>query len=186
VRQSARTFRPSWLVRWKPAGRHSQPRNTPCSEAARDFPASSYEQRYAAFFGKFRLPLISRAASAFRLCGDWSQGGQLHRLCASCAQKRTLLLGEYLSEDLLLCLPTDSSSGLFPRCFASSFAMIGSCLPTSAGCSLISSRATSPWPRAGASTPPWSRLIRPSGSSPHGTPIGTPSYLKAGSTAMTA
>ena len=35
---------------------------------------ASYEQRYAAFFGKFRLPLISRAASAFRLCGDWSQG----------------------------------------------------------------------------------------------------------------
>jgi len=97
------------------------------------FPAfqAAYEQRYAAFFGKFRLPLISRAASAFRLCGDWSQGiarircpdcgydlfrpfscksffpqgGQLHRLCASCAQKRTLLLGEYLSEDLLLCLP---------------------------------------------------------------------------------
>ena len=40
------------------------------------FPASQaiYEQRYAAFFGKFRLPLILRAASAFRLCGDWSQG----------------------------------------------------------------------------------------------------------------
>ena len=89
------------------------------------FPAfqASYEQRYAAFFGKFRLPLISRAASAFRLCGDWSQGIARIRcpdcgydlfrpfscksffLCASCAQKRTLLLGEYLSEDLLLCLP---------------------------------------------------------------------------------
>ena len=43
---------------------------------------ASYEQRYAAFFGKFRLPLISRAASAFRplggalrrLCGDWYVG----------------------------------------------------------------------------------------------------------------
>jgi hypothetical protein len=89
------------------------------------FPAfqASYEQRYAAFFGKFRLPLISRAASAFRLCGDWSQGIARIRcpdcgydlfrpfscksffLCASCAQKRTLLLGEYLSENLLLCLP---------------------------------------------------------------------------------
>jgi hypothetical protein len=40
------------------------------------FPAfqASYEKRYAAFFGTFRLPLIARAASAFRLCGDWSQG----------------------------------------------------------------------------------------------------------------
>ncbi|MBE3065366.1 MAG: hypothetical protein IMZ69_10170 [Spirochaetes bacterium] len=40
------------------------------------FPAfrAAYEKRYAAFFGSFRLPLIARAASAFRLCGDWSQG----------------------------------------------------------------------------------------------------------------
>jgi hypothetical protein len=71
-------------------------------------------------FGRFRLPLITRAASAFRLCGDWSQGIARIRcpecgfdrfrpfscksclLCPSCAQKRTLLLGEYLSEDLLL------------------------------------------------------------------------------------
>jgi hypothetical protein len=32
-------------------------------------------------------------------------GGQPHRLCPSCGQKRTLLLGEYLSGDLLLDLP---------------------------------------------------------------------------------
>jgi hypothetical protein len=32
-------------------------------------------------------------------------GGAQRRLCPSCAQKRTLLLGEYLSEDLLLRLP---------------------------------------------------------------------------------
>ena len=32
-------------------------------------------------------------------------GGALRRLCPSCAQKRTLLIGEYLSEDLLLRLP---------------------------------------------------------------------------------
>ncbi len=82
--------------------------------------------------------------------------------------------------------PTDSSSGQFPKCCASSFAMIGSCLPTSAGCSLTSSRATSPKPRAGASAPPWSHVTRPSASSPHGTPIGTPSCWKVGSTAMTA
>jgi hypothetical protein len=68
-----------------------------------DFQAA-YEQRYAAIFGRFRLPLITRAASAFGLCGDWSQGIARIR-CPSCAQKRTLLVGEYLSEDLLLTLP---------------------------------------------------------------------------------
>ena len=35
---------------------------------------AAYEQRYAPTFGRFRLPLITRAASAFRLYGDWSQG----------------------------------------------------------------------------------------------------------------
>ena len=35
---------------------------------------AAYEQRYAPTFGRFHLPLIVRAASAFRLCGDWSQG----------------------------------------------------------------------------------------------------------------
>jgi hypothetical protein len=89
------------------------------------FPAfeALYAERYAFFYGKFRLPLIARAASAFRLCGDWSQGIARIRcpdcgydffrpfscksfyLCPSCAQKRTLLLGEYLSGDLLLNLP---------------------------------------------------------------------------------
>jgi hypothetical protein len=87
-----------------------------------DFQAA-YEQRYASKYGKYRLPLITRAASAFRVCGDWSQGIARIRcpscgfdrfrpfscksyfLCPSCAQKRTLLVGEYLSEDLLLTLP---------------------------------------------------------------------------------
>lgn len=87
-----------------------------------DFQAA-YEKRYAAKYGKYRLPLITRAASAFRVRGDWSQGIARFRcpscgfdrfrpfscksylLCPSCAQKRTLLVGEYLSEDLLLTLP---------------------------------------------------------------------------------
>ena len=82
-----------------------------------------YEERYASFYGKFRLPLIAHAASAFRLCGDWRQGIARIRcpdcgfdffrafscksffLCPSCAQKRTLLLGEYLRGNLLLNLP---------------------------------------------------------------------------------
>ena len=96
---------------------------------------AAYEQRYASMYGRFRLPLIVRAASAetgtraspasrprysvaFRCpaCGFdrfrpfscksyLPLGGALRRLCPSCAQKRTLLIGEYLSEDLLLRLP---------------------------------------------------------------------------------
>jgi len=34
---------------------------------------AAYEQRYAATFGRFRVPLIVHAPSAFRVCGDWSQ-----------------------------------------------------------------------------------------------------------------
>jgi hypothetical protein len=85
--------------------------------------ASLYDEKYSSEYGKFRLPLIERAVEAFRLCGDWRQGIARVRcpdcaydffvpfscksfhLCPSCGQKRTLLLGEYLSEDLLLQLP---------------------------------------------------------------------------------
>lgn len=92
-----------------------------------------YEQRYACAFGRSRLPLITRAASAFRLCGDWSRGiARIHcpecgydvfrpfscksfTLCPSCAQKRTLLLGEYLSENLLLRLPHRQFVWTLPR-----------------------------------------------------------------------
>jgi hypothetical protein len=84
---------------------------------------SAYEEHYAATCGTYRLPLIQRAVQAFRLCGDWKQGiARIHCadcgydffvpfscksffLCPSCSQKRTLLLGEYLSKDLLLTLP---------------------------------------------------------------------------------
>jgi hypothetical protein len=82
-----------------------------------------YEDKYAGDYGGFRLPLIERAAEAFLRCGDWHQGITRVRcpncaydffvpfsckaffLCPSCSQKRTLLLGEYLSQDLLLQLP---------------------------------------------------------------------------------
>jgi hypothetical protein len=36
--------------------------------------AAGYDDTYAASYGKFRLPLIERAAEAFRLCGDGKQG----------------------------------------------------------------------------------------------------------------
>ena len=63
--------------------------------------------------------ISAKAASAFRLCGDWSQGIARIR-CPDCAQKRTLLLGEYLSGDLLLNLPHRQFVWTIPkvlRCF---------------------------------------------------------------------
>jgi hypothetical protein len=94
---------------YRPLGRGSTPPRGPDPLRTlfrRCFPdfQAAYEQRYAPTYGRFRLPLITRAASAFSLCGDWSQGIARIR-CPSCAQKRTLLVGEYLSEDLLLTLP---------------------------------------------------------------------------------
>lgn len=61
---------------------------------------ATYEKRYAPTFGRFRLPLIVRAASAFRLCGDWSQG--LARIwCPKCGFDRFRLFSckGYLRKD---------------------------------------------------------------------------------------
>jgi hypothetical protein len=96
--------------------------------------AGLYDEKYAGEYGKFRLPLIERAAAAFYLCGDRKQGLARVRcpdcaydffvpfscksffLCPSCSQKRTLLMGEYLSEDLLLQLPHRQSVFTIPKC----------------------------------------------------------------------
>ena len=43
-----------------------------------------------------------RVFSSFSCKGFYPLGGQLHRLCPSCSQKRTLLFSEYLDEQLLL------------------------------------------------------------------------------------
>jgi hypothetical protein len=50
------------------------------------FPAfeTAWEERYAAACGKYRLPLIQRAAEAYRLCGDWQEGIARVR-CPDCA-----------------------------------------------------------------------------------------------------
>lgn len=84
---------------------------------------AAYEGKYADEYGRHRLPLIVKAAAAFDACGDWENGIARIRcahcgfdyfrpfscksffLCPSCGQKRTLLLGEYLADDLLLRLP---------------------------------------------------------------------------------
>jgi len=95
---------------------------------------SAYAELYATSCGKFRLPLIQRAAEAFCVCEDWREGiARIHChdsghdlfvpfscksffLCPSCSQKRTLLLGEYLSKDLLLSLPNRQFVWTIPRC----------------------------------------------------------------------
>jgi hypothetical protein len=95
---------------------------------------SVYCEQYANSCGKFRLPLIQRAAEAFLSCGEWKQGVARIRcpdcgydffvpfscksffLCPSCSQKRTLILGEYLSKDLMLALPHRQFVWTIPRC----------------------------------------------------------------------
>jgi hypothetical protein len=59
---------------------------------------AAYEQRYAPTFVRFRLPLIVRAALAFRVCGDWSQG--IARIAA------TGLRGIQVPHSLLRPVPT--------------------------------------------------------------------------------
>jgi len=84
-----------------------------------------YEAEFAKRLGKFRLPRITKAVERFLGCGDYSKGiariqctnpdcraeyfrpfsCSVFHLCPSCSQKRTLLLGEYMNEQLLLRLP---------------------------------------------------------------------------------
>jgi len=84
-----------------------------------------YEDEFAKRLGKFRLERITKEVERFLGCGDYSRGiariqctnpdcrleyfrpfsCSVFHLCPSCSQKRTLLLGEYMNEQLLLRLP---------------------------------------------------------------------------------
>jgi hypothetical protein len=84
-----------------------------------------YEADFAKRLGKFRLERISKAVGRFLECGDYTKGiarirctnpgcrveyfrpfsCKVFHLCPSCSQKRTLLFGEYMNEQLLLRLP---------------------------------------------------------------------------------
>ena len=84
-----------------------------------------YEAEFAKRLGKFRLERITKAVERFLGCGDYRRGiariqctnpdcrleyfrpfsCSVFHLCPSCSQKRTLLLGEYMNEQLLLRLP---------------------------------------------------------------------------------
>ena len=84
-----------------------------------------YDAEFATQLGKFRLERISKAVQRFLACGDYRRGiarikctnpdcgleyfrpfsCSVFHLCPSCSQKRTLLLAEYINEQLLLRLP---------------------------------------------------------------------------------
>jgi len=104
---------------------------------------AGYEHTYASRLGRFRLQRISSAVERFLGCGDYTKGiariqctnpeckadyfrpfsckvfyplgGQPHRLCPSCSQKRTLLFGEYMNEKLLLVLLHRQMVFTFPK-----------------------------------------------------------------------
>jgi hypothetical protein len=139
-------------------------------------PQRLFHERCAAF-GRFRLPLISGAVVVFDACGDWENGiARIHCsdcsydyfrpfscksffLCPSCGQKRTLLLGEYLAEDLLLRLPHRQFVWTIPKA-------LRGFLRRNAFLDELES-------------------LRPSGSMPPGSPTGTRSSWKGASTATT-
>ncbi len=88
-------------------------------------PLARYESEFAKQLGKFRLERICKAVERFLACGDYGRGiarikctnpdcgleyfrpfsCSVFHLCPSCSQKSTLLLGEYMNEQLLLRLP---------------------------------------------------------------------------------
>jgi hypothetical protein len=96
-----------------------------------------YDAEFAARLGKYRQQRIAKAVERFQVCGDYTRG--IARitctnpeckneyflpfsckvfytiLCLSCSQKRTLLFGEYMNEQLLLRLPHRQIVVTFPK-----------------------------------------------------------------------
>jgi len=94
-----------------------------------------YEADFGKRLGKFRLQRITQAVERFLGCGDYSRASpessaptpaaeceyfrpfscSVFHLCPSCSQKRPLLLGEYMNEQLLLRLPDRQSVWTLPK-----------------------------------------------------------------------
>ena len=92
-------------------------------------------EEFAQRLGKFRLERITKAVERFMACGDYRRGVarvrctnprcgaeyfrpfscSVFHLCPSCSQKRTLLFGEYMNEQLLLRLPHRQFVFTFPK-----------------------------------------------------------------------
>jgi len=123
-----------WPTRWlsslrphprAPTGSGVSTRCRDCSAPTSPSFAFATRLQFAKRLGKFRLPRITKAVERFLGCGDYSKGiariqctnpdcraeyfrpfsCSVFHLCPSCSQKRTLLLGEYMNEQLLLRLP---------------------------------------------------------------------------------
>jgi len=94
-----------------------------------------YEDEYAKDYGAYRLERITEVVNKFLECGDYTQA--LARIactnpncdyeyfrpfsckafcfCPSCTQKRSLLFGEYLKDELLLKLPHRHMTWTLPK-----------------------------------------------------------------------
>jgi hypothetical protein len=93
------------------------------------------DPEFAVRIGKCRPGRIANAVEKFRECGDYSKGiarikctntectseyfrpfsCKVSHVCPSCSQKRTLLCGEYMNEQLLLRLPQRQVVFTFPK-----------------------------------------------------------------------
>ena len=87
--------------------------------------SQSYEDKYQEKYGAYRLERISNFVENYLSCGDYSKGiariqctnpecqYEIFRpfsckkfyLCPSCSQKRAILFGEHISNEVMLKLP---------------------------------------------------------------------------------
>ena len=95
-----------------------------------------YNERYARIYGNFRVDRITEVVEDFLKCGDFKEGVARVKcrnpdcghdyfvplsclsfyLCPSCHQKRTLLFGEQIANEVLLKLPHRQFVFAIPKC----------------------------------------------------------------------
>ena len=95
-----------------------------------------YEDKYSKEYGKFRLDRITEVVEEFIKCGDYQEGLARIKcqnpecghdffvplsclsfyLCPSCHQKRILLFGEHIANEVLLRLPHRQFVFTLPKC----------------------------------------------------------------------
>ena len=95
-----------------------------------------YDEKYAKTYGNYRLPRITEVVEEFIKCGDYKEGLAIIKcqnpdcrhdyfvplsclsfyLCPSCHQKRTLLFGEQMAQEVLLKLPHRQFVFTIPKC----------------------------------------------------------------------
>lgn len=98
--------------------------------------ANQYDVKYAGTYGNYRIDRITGVVEEFLKCGDYSEGIARVKcinkncghdffvplsclsfyLCPSCHQKRTLLFGEQIANEVLLRLPHRQFVFAIPKC----------------------------------------------------------------------